>query len=523
MSGSPVYVDGKLIGALASSWTFEREPLFGVTPIRDMLRLLEGPAGSGSGPTAGPTGVELSAPPRDTRFGEFRWDDELVTGPATEGAAWGTGVAGPGGAPTALPVPIACGGLAPAVIEAARSWLAPFGFSAVPGGSGGEDGVADAPLEPGSAVAVDLMRGDLSLSAIGTLTWRDGDRVLLFGHPFFQSGDVRLPLSTARITTLVASNYTSFKLGRRGHEVGMVTQDRHSGVAGTLGARARLLPLTVSIQGGPPDPRHFRFEMVEDRALAPPLVGIATLSSLLESGGSGANQTVGWSLTLHRAGSAPLVLRDVAAGDSPTGDAANGIVGPLGFLFNNPYARLALDSLEVVLRVQPGRAQWTLRGARLLEAGVRPGGRAHVECLIERWRGARVRCVLEVPVPEELPDGRYELWLGGGAELARYEATRFPARYRPTSLDDAWQRLARLRPSDALYAAIFASAPAVTAEGRDYPELPGSAAALLSSGLAAGEITNRTDAAMLGETRLPLEGVTRGQLLLPLNVDSKAP
>jgi hypothetical protein len=113
--------------------------------------------------------------------------------------------------------------------------------------------------------------------------------------------------------------------------------------------------------------------------------------------------------------------------------------------------------------------------------------------------------------------------VGGGAELSRFEATRFPARYRPTSLDDAWRRLARLRPSGALYAVVLASAPDVTAAERDYPELPASAAAVLSSGLAAGDLARRSDAALLDETRLPLGGVTRGELQLVLTVDSKTP
>ena len=520
MSGSPVYVGGRLVGALSSSWPFEREPLFGITPIREMLKLLDYPATAGSGGTTGPAGVELSAPTGGVRFGEFHWDEgdppaapvPLRAGPASASA----------GGPVSLAIPLACGGLSPVALDAARQWLAPLGFSAVPGGSAPAGGPQAASLEPGSAVAVELMRGDLQIAAIGTVSWRDGDRVLLFGHPFFQSGDVLLPLSTATITTVVSSEYLSFKLGAPGREVGVVTQDRRAGVSGTIGPRARLLPMAVRVEGAP-GTRRFHFEMVEDRMLAPQLAGLATLNSLLESGGTGASQTLTWTLTLHRRGASPLVIRDVMAGDLATGEMTNAVSGPLGFLFGNPFERLQLDSVAVAVQVAPGREQWTLRGARLLDASVRPGGRARVECRVERWRGAtRVR-IIEVPVAPELPDGTYSLWVGGGAELSRFEATRVPARYRPTSLDDAWRRLAHLRPSDALYATILASAPDVTAAGRDYPELPASAAAVLSSGLASGDLARRADTALLDETRLPLGGVTRGELRLVLEVDSKAP
>ena len=110
------------------------------------------------------------------------------------------------------------------------------GFAAVPGGQAPAGTVAPE-LEPGSAAAVDLMTGDLQLAAIGTVTWRDGDRVLLFGHPFFQSGAIRLPLATAEIVTIIANDQTSFKVGSRAQTVGVVTQDRRTGLGARLGER----------------------------------------------------------------------------------------------------------------------------------------------------------------------------------------------------------------------------------------------------------------------------------------------
>jgi len=128
-----------------------------------------------------------------------------------------------------------------------------------------------------------------------------------------------------------------------------------------------------------------------------------------------------------------------------------------------------------------------------------------------------------VSVPEEVPEGSYMLWIGGGAELSRFEARQLPARYRPTSLPDAWRRIAASRPSDAVYAALYAKAPEITSDGRDYPELPVSALALLAGGQGAGDRSRRGDYAKLDERRLPLAGVTRGEILLSVRVDAKAP
>jgi hypothetical protein len=527
MSGSPVYVDGRLIGALSSGWSFTREPLFGVTPIGEMMAVLDLPARADSTGSAGPAGADLAR--SNARFGEFRWqDDERPAGDAaTVGSPLGSmgaaAVLEPAPAVTALSIPLLAGGLHPAAQDLARRLFAPLGLAVTPGGRAPDGGPPADSLKPGAAVAVDLLTGDVQLSAIGTLTWREGDRVLIFGHPLFQSGDVRLPLSTASITTIVASDLTSFKLGVRGRAVGTLNQDRRAAMSGRIGPPPRLLPIAVDVAGAGRAPQHFRFASVEDRLLAPQLVGIAAINSLLESGGVGGNQTLRWTLRLARKGMPPLTLGDVVSGDSPAGDLGGAVAGPLRFLFGNPYGALQLDSVSVAIETVAGRDQWTLRSARLLDAAVRPGGRLRIECEVERWRGERRIVPVTMTVPEEAPEGRYLLWLGGGPELSRYEASRLPGRYRPTSLDDAWRRLAAARSSDALYGTLFALAPEVTREGRDYPELPLSALALLAGAQGAGDGGRRGDVARLDEQRVTMAGPVRGELLLSVQVDPKAP
>jgi SpoIVB peptidase S55 len=520
MSGSPVYVDGRLIGALSSGWTFSREPLFGVTPIGEMLAVLDLPTRADTLGTAGPAGADRAGGP--VRFGEFRWegDREPEEHDSTPASTSGPGHLLGG---TTLAVPLLCGGLNPRAQDEARRLFAPLGFAVTPGGRAADGGPPADSLRPGAAVAVDVLTGDVQMSAIGTLTWRDKDRVLLFGHPLFQSGDVRLPLSTARIATIVASDLTSFKLGVRGRPVGTLTQDRRAAMSGRLGPSPKLLPVTVDIGAPGRAAQRFRFATIEDRLLAPQLVGVAALNSFLESGGAGASQTVRWTVRLVRRGAPALTLGDVVVGDAPAGDLTGAVAAPLRFLFNNPYGALKLDSVAVTIEAVPGREQWTLRSARMLDAAVRPGGTLRVECVVERWRGERTTVPLAIAVPEEVPDGRYVLWLGGGPELSRYEASRLPGRYRPTSLEDAWRRLADTRSGDALYATLFAGAPEVTREGRDYPELPVSALALLAGTQAAGDGGRRGDAARLGERRVSFAGPLRGELLLSVQVDAKAP
>jgi hypothetical protein len=521
MSGSPVYVDGKLIGALSGGWSFVRDAMFVITPVQDMLDVLDAPVSSDASGTAGPAGIEHLQPRPTPRFGPFQWPGEEES-PVASAAM--TALTDPG-APFALALPLACSGLNPISTAIAQQMFEPLGFRVTAGGRTGKAPKAASldSLVPGSAVAVDVMRGDLRLAAIGTLTYRDHDRVLLFGHPFFQAGEVRLPLSTASIVTIVNSSATPFKLGATGTPIGTVTQDLRSAVAGRLGPSPHLLPLSITVGAPGRAPRRFTFETIEDRTLLAQLVGLATVNSLLESGGTGGQNTLRWEMSLTRPGAPPLRIGDVMAADAPTTDLATAIASPLRFLAGNPFERLVLDSIQVKVNATPGRDQWTLRNVRLAGAAVRPGGIARVRCDLERWRGGSREIVLEVPVPEEVPAGRFILWVGGGAELTRMEAARLPARYRPISLPDAWDRIASLRRSDRLYAAIIARAPEVTRSGRDYPELPGSAYALLAAGQLAGEDARRGDRVFLSEIWEDTAGLTRGELQIELVVDPNAP
>lgn len=515
MSGSPVYVDGKLLGALSSGWQFSKEPIFGVTPIGEMLEVLERPESARDDGTSGMTGVDPNQ--ASPRLREFAWSDEPAGGIAPPAVA-------PPARPGALPLPLAVGGLAPEALPLVREAFAAQGFTVTPGGRSRTPDAADAAraaIVPGAPIAVDVLRGDLNFSAIGTVTYRDGDRVLIFGHPFFQSGEVRLPLSTAHIVGILPSLATSFKLGVPGTPVGTATQDRRAAVGGRLGVAPALVPFTVDVKGSGRT-QHFRFEVVEDRMLMPQLVGTAAMNSVMESGGGALQQTVRWSLELWRGGRV-LRLGDRVAGESPLGEAMGAIAAPIRFLAANPYERCRFDSLRVSLETEPGRALWNVRGARAGAAAVRPGGTVRVSVELERWRGERRTLDVDVRVPDEFPDGRYSLWLGGGGEFDRAVAQRLPWRFRPVSLDDAWRRLGTFHRTDALYSALWARAPEVSSDGEDYPELPSSVLAVMASPETAGDRARRSDWALFEGPVTPAPGVLRGEVVLDVVVDRKAP
>lgn len=330
-----------------------------------------------------------------------------------------------------------------------------------------------------------------------------------------------MPLSTARIVGILPSLANSFKLGVPATPVGVATQDRRAAVAGRLGAAPALLPFSVEVATAGRR-QAFRFEVIEDRILMPQLVGTAAMNSLMESGGSGVQQSVTWSLEMWRGGRV-LRVGDRTSGESPVSEMLGALSGPLRFLVGNPYERCRFDSLRIAIEAVPGRAQWTVRGARAGAAAVRPGGTVRVSAELERWRGERRSLELSVRVPEEFPDGRYTLWLGGGAEFDRAVAQRLPWRFRPVSLEDAWQRLGRFHRSDALYSGLWARAPEVSSDGEDYPELPASALAIMASPETVGDRARRADWALFEGPVTPVDGVVRGEIVLDIVVDRNAP
>jgi hypothetical protein len=274
----------------------------------------------------------------------------------------------------------------------------------------------------------------------------------------------------------------------------------------------------VSAQGAAP--RTYHYESIEDRAIAPALAAIAAFSSLLESGGGGANQTIRWRLTLYRPGDDPVVVNDITAGDSPPGNVAQGVSQPLGFLFGNPFERLQLDSVTVDMDVRPGRERLDLASAELETPRVHPGDLVRVRCRMDRWRHGEEWRDIELHVPADAAAGRYALWVGGGREYAAFAATRRPAHFQPQSMHEAWRRLKELPPADALYAVLVSPVPELTTAGLDYPALPASARLLLDGGAADRA---QSGATWLDEVRLAVGAQLSGQTLLRLTVEKRAP
>src|SRR5512138_742127 len=271
MSGSPIYVDGKLVGALAYGWPFSKDPICGITPIQSMLDIRHAPAAAPV-PIGGPA---ARASQLVSMFASHQFDGALdaLLAPLRQ--------SDPAGAMSRLPLPVSFAGapggnagwLFGRVAEAA-------GWVAAPAGSSGQSSKSPAdetaaPVRPGSSLATVLLSGDMLLAATGTATWVEGGSVLAFGHPFLSMGPIDMPMARAEVLTVLPSVYRSFKFADTGPVFGSVTQDRSTGILGTVGARAKMVPITVRISSDELPVQTYHFEAVHNSMLTPVLAAIA--------------------------------------------------------------------------------------------------------------------------------------------------------------------------------------------------------------------------------------------------------
>jgi len=488
MSGSPVYVNGKLIGAVSYTWGFLKEPIAGITPIEEMLTILPGPGG----------------PPRDSedRFGSLG----APVSPEAEAA---------GGRPIATPLSLS--GFTPEAIRFLDPWLKERGFIAVPGGGQEAGGSCDS-LVPGSALAVSLIQGDLSAAAIGTVTYRDGDRVLAFGHPFLSMGWVEFPLTAARIHLIMASTQISNKVGSPTVTCGTLIADRTTGVAGTIGAAPDMIPVAVAIQGSGGRSRRFHFEVARGRYLTPALVSSAVVSAISEALYDTGVSTVRWDLSYFMNGGA----RTIRAGDrfittSPLSGVGETVGQTLTILLGDRFRPSRLDSAAVTVQVEDGVNDAALIGIRATPATVAPGEWVDVELTYRPTAKPIETRRTRIQVPPGTPEGEITVRVCDGQETERWEMARAPERYQPETFDQLAGLIERSRRLDHLYVQLYRAAGGAVVGGREISQAPSSVLQVLGGDGKSGE-TSTTKGATLAEESLTMDRIVHGCESATINV-----
>lgn len=481
MSGSPVFIDGKLVGAVAFSWAFTEDAVAGITPIEEMRRLHRLPrprAGTLAQTAGGSPPVPLDRllagdlPPDllQRQLAALAPPPVLGQGTSLQWAASGFG----DGSRRLLEDRL--GGVAP---MGRFTGSARTGQGAGPGAAG-EDGDGEPPdPQPGDAVALVLVDGDFKLGPAGTVTDRTGDALVAFGHPFLGAGSVRIPMAEVEVVTVVASQSNSFKITNLGRHIGAIEQDRDPGIEGRLGVEAPMIPLTIRVTGaqGVEEPAaEYRVRVAAIPRLAAGLMSLAVFNALDVTRHAGGDQGLDLTLRVHLARYGELELEQSYDGASASGDVLGLILSTVGYLLQNELEPLEVESVEVELVQHPRPRTATLVGAHAERSVVRPGQVVTLNLDLLPYRDAPFRRSVEVEIPEDVPEGRYFFFVGDGASIDAARLTLEPA--EPIRISQALRLIRSLHTRRQLGVLGFFSAPGLAVAGEVMPRLPGSMASI---------------------------------------------
>jgi hypothetical protein len=510
MSGSPVYIDGKLIGAIAYSFPFSKEPIAGITPIGEMLAVGEPPGAAK--PSAG-----LSLP----------FQASLSLGDLMEAAKGLIGarpaVFSQGQTLSTIGIPLVFGGFSRAVVEQARPYLRSWGLNPVDWGTAGQSGpvVPPAALREGDPVAVELVGGDLSSAAVGTVTYVDGDRVLAFGHPLYNLGKVDYGLAGANVVVVIPSLESSFKVATAGQRLGRFTQDRTAGLLGELGKMPQPVPLEIRLNAGGGRTKEFKLELANDKILTPLLVNMTLSSVLASEGRSVGDLSYGLEGDVYLDTGTSVHLEDLFSGNLDA--AGTGLSGLLTavvyFLGNNEFQPVGIHRISLNIRAMEEARFASLERVWLDKYEAAPGERIQVKLYCRAFGGQSFEEEGAIEAPPLPAGSEFNLVIADAASIHQVEVLQYRSQdFVPRSLSQLIRLLNNLRKNNRIYFKMMASKPGLFVKGEEMPNLPPSMKSLFASPRAAASGPTELTRSTLGEYQLPIPYVFRGMASIPVKI-----
>jgi hypothetical protein len=518
MSGSPVYIDGKLIGAVAFSFPFATEPIAGIQPIQQMLGLLDQKNATpprqiaqASPQASGDMGILVSESPTSFVHSQFR---KLAEGtplhqlllPQSLLTAGPFGTAANAASLSRLQTPLFIAGATPVALQQFGPLFSALGFAPVQGGGGGSaQNLAATPskIEPGSSINVELIRGDLSWSANGTVTHVDGNKVYAFGHPNLTAGPTNVPMSAGYVISLLPNVQNSFKLAVPLDVVGAFQQDRSTGIAGTVGASSRMIPVNLTLNSSLNAANKYKFEVAADRFLTPPLMNFIVFNAITS------NERALGEMTVYISGQIRLKNYDaVNIGNVFSSDmngpamASIAAVSPLQYLLMAGYDGVVIDDINLEITSTDRKSNAQLERISVNKAEVAPGDTVMLTASLRTTSGDTVIEQYPVQIPAGLPAGPVQLVVGDGTTVTNLDIRRGPSGV-PAGMKQVITELNKLRKNDRLYIKVVSFEPGVVIGGEEFPSLPPSMAAVINSDRASSRNVSGLPNSTVREYELP--------------------
>ncbi len=500
MSGSPCFIDGKLVGAYAYGYTWPKEQaIIGITPIADMMETFEKEA------QRQPDKAREAGYPqyKNSPHWQPQSGQEQMSGLPLDAIL------------KPLPSPLMISGVSAETLgsfseEFAKRGVAPM---RAPLGTTSELGASD--IQTGSPVAGLLMTGDFQFAGVGTVTWREGDQVLAFGHPFFATGDDNMPMAPAEIITVIQSLPGSFKLSNVGPVVGTIYQDRLTAIAGEVGTPPAMTDVSIHIAGPGAAERTFNSQLYQSRQWSPLITAIALLESLNNTMEASAEQTFYVHVKMDVAGYEPLEFDRVATGPSGAMRTAFKMLNDYDLLLNNPFGMAEVKSISMEIRIADEWVYSSLYSIQILSGELRPGDDLELAVTLNNYLEQRTRHRFTIPIPAGTSGEKLTVFVGD-AEAAD-NLDREGILNTADSLGGIVNYLRDERSNQRVYVKVLRESKGLNVNGQRLGELPVSVRELLDSDRSPTPVTD-TRSVTLWETSLEVPGVFNGQYTLPARI-----
>ncbi len=520
MSGSPVYIDGRLVGAIAFSFPFSKEPIAGITPIKQMIDLFE----KGN--------VNETQRPREPRAISFAqlastdWKPTLPK-PAFTGAPLIASVSqgsplislmGQQMAPIATPIVFS--GISQEALSLFAPQLMANGLLPV-SGVGGSAAITtlgeanEKTLAPGTSVSVQLVRGDYSIAASGTVTFRDGDRIYAFGHPFLSLGASDMPMTETTVVTVIPNVNNSFKLSVPGQMMGAISQDRASGVFGHLGRAPKMIPVKINLHTSRDRTETYSYEIANDAFLTPLLLNISVFNTITSSERALGESTISIKGQIKVKGQENVQLdQRFSSANSPI-LAAGSVAAPIASLLSSGFDDVQIDGVNLDISSTDTKHTATLERIALDRTEVRRGEKIEIQAYVRTEAGKPFVQRIPVQIPEDATPGQLLIFVGDGGALQEGSAAKA---FVPQDLGQLVKAINKVKKSDRLYVKLFRITPGAIIGTDELPNLPPSVVATLNSDRTSGGYTPTVLSPVYEMELPPAEFVISGQQLIGIDV-----
>ena len=535
MSGSPIYIDGRLIGALSLGYFNQREHanLFGVTPIQAMVKVAERgmePNLSYQGTQLFDLGAAAAAQVSGLDMGPSLLRDGKVTQiPRSFDEVWFENISKtPSRARSAqLSIPLAHPPLNPELMRFAKPVFDKFNFNPVQA-SGGGGRIKESPVEEGQIIGMEMARGDVSFFGYGTITYVDGDELLAFGHSMSAEGNVNLPLSGGYVHFILPSISRSSKIAAPTQPIGTLVQDRETSIAGIIGKHPSYIPVNVNVQTTDGKQHQKYYEVIRDRGISGLYTGIGASFLLDALEFYFHDHTVNLETTITLKEHPDLTTRELAyknvysSSGSPTSGIMQTVMFPMALLDSNTYTKVQVESVDFDIKVEDKRRTARVISLQVDKLRYRPGDTVAVEITLQPYLEMPVVLTGTITIPKDTPDGLVMLLASNGRFYETWQRSRAPFNFRYKDINQLVELLKREHNNSDIILELSVPQPGLTVQGQEFSNLPPSVMSVMNTAKQVVGNTGYTSGTALHADKLSTDYVVSGSGIMRFVVDRNA-